>query len=384
MDLNHDSSLMAYLRSVEDPRGRRGQSFEWRFLLAVLAGAIASGATSVRSIADWAKAREAELVRRLQPRSGRAPSLSTVQRALRDVGREPLEAAIAAHGRHHAAQLRTKPGQLRGLALDGKVQRGVGAHGGSLCLVSLVSHTKGLVLGQAAVPDKTNEIPAATRLLAGFDLRGWVLTADALHCHRELAQQVRDQGGHYLLAVKANQEAVHAAVVELFATPATRRFKPVESRTRSCEVGHGRHEERWLASSSLLNDYLQDELGWPGAGQVIQRRCRRSLLASGKVEEETTYFITSLPLASARAKQLEKIVRGHWTIENLSHWTRDYNWREDSCGARTGSAGEALAALHNGVLNVLRAAGHTQIARALRFRAAYTSRALACVGALRT
>lgn len=377
MNLTHDSSLMAYLRSVPDPRGRRGQSFEWWFLLAVLTAAIAAGMQSVRGIADWVKAREEELVLLLGPRCGRVPSLSTLERVLWRVSRTSLEQALAAHARAHAER---PPDELQGVALDGKVQGGVSAHGGSLCLVSLVCHGSGLVLGQVAVPDKTNEITAATVLLAGVELGSRVLTVDALHCQRELAELVLAREGHYLMALKANQPTVYEAVVELFGTRPTRRFQPVQSRTKSAEKSHGRYEERWLESSGLLNDYL----AWPGLAQVIRRRCRRTFYKTGKVEEETTYFLTSLPLASARAKQLEALVRGHWTIENKLHHVRDVSFREDGCGARTGSAAQALAALHNGVLNVLRLAGHTNIAQTLRFNAAYTANALSCIGVLPT
>jgi predicted transposase YbfD/YdcC len=381
VDLTHDNSLMAYLRTVPDPRGRRGRSFEWWFLLAVLTAAIAAGQQSVRGIADWVKAREEELVLLLGPRCGRVPSLSTLERVLWRVGRTALEQALAAHAAAHvAAHDAPRAELLEGLALDGKVQRGVGAHGGSLCLVSLVCHGSGLVLGQTAVPDKTNEITAAPVLLTERNLRGRVLTVDALHCQRELAELVIARGGHYLMALKGNQPTLYEAVVELFGTRPTRRFQPVQSRTKSAEKSHGRYEERWLETSVLLNDYLD----WPGLAQVLRRRCRRTFYQTGKVEEETTYFITSLPLAQARAKQLTGLIRGHWTIENKLHHVRDVSFREDACGARTGSAAQALAALHNGVLNVLRLAGRTNIAQALRYNAAYTANALACIGALPT
>jgi predicted transposase YbfD/YdcC len=371
------NSLMAHLRSVPDPRGRRGQSFEWPFLLAVLTSAMAAGEVSVRAIADWVKAREAELVALLAPRCGRVPSLATLERVLWRIGRASLEQAIAAHAQAHSGP---PPGELQGVAADGKVQRGLLPHGESLCLVSVVCHDSGIVLGQVAVPDKTNEITAVPRLLEPLHLAGRVLTVDALHCQRELAQLALDRGGHYLMALKANQPTMHDFVVDLFDTPASRRFQPVEGRCVSRDTGHGRYEWRLLETSTWLNDCLD----WPGLAQVMRRRCRRTQLKSGQVSDETTYFITSLTSQQADAERLAKLIREHWTIENKVHHVRDVSFREDACGARTGSAGQALAALHNGVLNALRFAGHTKMARALRFTAAYTVNALDCIGALRT
>lgn len=163
MDTTHDSSLLAYLQQVPDPRGRRGRSFEWQYLLLVLAAAIAAGASTVRGMADWAKAREAELVARFHPPCGRVPSLSTLERVLWRIDRPALEQAIAAHA---AANCPPPADDLQGLALDGKVPRGVVAHGGSLCLVSLVCHERAVVLGQAAVPEKANEQTVVIGLLA--------------------------------------------------------------------------------------------------------------------------------------------------------------------------------------------------------------------------
>jgi predicted transposase YbfD/YdcC len=266
------------------------------------------------------------------------------------------------------------------LAADGKELCGVGAHGGSLCLVSLTCHGSGVVLGQVAVDTKSNEIPAMPRLLAGRDLTRCVLTVDALHCQKALAEQVLAQGGHYLMSVKGNQPTLHEAVERLFATPAGRRFQPAQDRFVSVEKGHGRLEQRVLESSTLLNNYLD----WPGVAQVLRRTCHRTLLKRGQVGQETTYFITSLPPEEANAEALAGLLRGHWTIENKVHHVRDATMREDACTVRTGTAAQALAALRNGVLNVLRGKAVRSVAQALRLNAAQTANALRCVGAIGT
>lgn len=373
MDIVDDSSLMAYLGQVPDPRGRRGRQFEWWYLLGVVAAAVGAGESGVRAIAAWAEDHEAELVAHFQPACGRAPSLATVERTLWRVDRGALEQAVAAHARQGVSPAED---ELVGVALDGKELRGVGPHGASVCLVSLTCHGSGLVLGQVAVPDKTNEITAAPWLVSELDLPRWVLTVDALHCQRLLAELVCARRGYYIMGVKANQPTLFDALVELFATPANRRFAPVEDCCESQELSHGRWEERRLETSTLLNAYLD----WPGVAQVLRRHCRRTLRPSGKVEQKTTYFITNLPPQRADAERLAALIRGHWTIENKVHHVRDVSYREDLVSARTGSAAQALAALRNGVLNALRLAGVVGMARALRRNGAYVANALACIG----
>jgi len=368
---------MAHLLRIPDPRSRRGCSFEWPFLLAVLAAAMAAGEAKVRAIADWIKAREEELVRLLAPRCGRVPSLTTLERVLWQVDRQALEQAVTAHA--HANQAAAKE-PWTGVAADGKVQRGLLPHGAGLCLVSAACHQSGVVLAQVAVPDKGSEIAAMAGLLGPVGLAQRVLTVDSLHCQRELAQRVIAQGGAYIMGLKGNQPTMHECVIELFNTPAGRRFQPVEDTATDSAAGHGRYEQRTLETSTLLNDYLD----WPGLAQVMRRHCRRTLLKNGQVEEETTHFITSLTPEQADAKVLAELIRGHWTIENKVHHVRDVSFREDACSARTGSAAQALAALHNGILNALRFAGRTNIAQALRFNAAYATSALRCIGALPT
>jgi predicted transposase YbfD/YdcC len=250
--------------------------------------------------------------------------------------------------------------------------RGANRHGAQVHLVSLVRHADGRVLGQVAVADKSNEITAAPRLLARRDLAGTVTTADALLTQRALAAQIRAQGGHYLMVVKANQPELYAAIDCLFTEPLVPEPADRAEIATTCDKGHGRLEVRTLERSAALNGYL----AWPEVGQVLRRTCQRVDLATGAIGEETTYGVTSLPPEAASAAQVEALWRGHWTIENKVHRVRDGTFGEDAGQVRRGRAPQALAALRNGLLSLLRALGWANIADAVRHYGAYTARAI--------
>jgi hypothetical protein len=132
-----------------------------------------------------------------------------------------------------------------------------------------------------------------------------------------------------------------------------------------------------LVTTTALNEYLT----WPGVAQVLRRTCRRIHERTGLVESETTYALTSLPAQLAGPAQLEQIWRGHWTIENCLHHVRDETFGEDRCQVHTGSAAQALAALRNAVISLLRFHGWSNLAAATRCYAAHPQRALRLLGA---
>jgi predicted transposase YbfD/YdcC len=377
MDAQEYTSLQAALSAVPDPRHARGQRYPWPLLLTLVSAAMLSGQRGMRGIGQWVSEHAADLIGLLEPAPRRLPSTSTLRRAVRAVDVEALEARIAAF----VVQLPAPPAAVAargagspawiGQAMDGKAVRGANRHGARVHLLSLVRHTPGFVLGQRPVAEKSNEIPAAPDLLRGHDLTGTVTTVDAQLTQRALAQQILDQGGHYLMVVKPNQPALHAAIAELFTTPPPAAPPDAVDAVTTRDKGHGRLETRRLQRSAALNGYLD----WPGVGQVLRRTCRRVIIRTGEVQEEVTYAISSLPVA-ATAAQIEVLWRGHWTIENRVHYVRDVTFGEDAGQAWTGHTPQALAALRNGLLSLLRALGWTNIADALRHYGAYAHRAI--------
>ena len=376
MDTGHYTTMMEALAGVPDPRARRGVRYSWTLLLGLVAAAMASGNKHGRAIAQWVREHAETLEGVLELEGSRLPSESTLRRALEKVDVEALEERLAGY----SAGLDTQDQGLRRQAMDGKQVRGCGAHGRLMHLLSVANHKSGAVLSQVQVEVKENEIVAAPGLLAGLELKGTVTTMDAMLTQRAIAQQILRQGGHYLMVVKDNQPSMREAIAELFEVGS---WMPSEVGTRywrysNTSKGHGRLETRTLESSTVLEGWID----WPGLGQVLRRCCERVVLATGKVGRETTYAVTSLKPQQAGPEILEGFWRGHWGIENRCHHVRDVTLGEDARQAYTGSTPQALAALRNSLIALMRRTGWTSIADALRHYAAHPNRALALVGAL--
>lgn len=366
------TTLVEAFQAVPDPRKRRGQRYPWWLLLTLIAAAMLSGQQHGRGIGQWVHEHTDELREALGWMGQRLPSEATLRRAAREVDLGALEPCLA------AIAIAAAPERMVGVAIDGKALRGVGAHGRAEHLVGLVRHD-GRILTQVAVAEKSNEITAAPRLLAGRDLTGMVITVDAELTQRVLARQIRQQGGDYLMAVKENQPGLLAAIETLFADPPwladerTREYR----QQRTIDKGHGRLETRWLEASPSLNAYLS----WPGVGQVLRRTCRRVQFATGESSEEVSYAVTSLSWETTTAATLERLWRGHWTIENRVHYVRDVTFGEDRHQAWRGHTPQALAAIRNALINLVREQGWTLIPDALRHYGANVRRALTVIGA---
>lgn len=211
----------------------------------------------------------------------------------------------------------------------------------------------------------------AKRLLGRMALAGVVVTGDAQYTQRSLCQSITAGGGDYVLAVKGNQPQLHQDLELLW------RKLPQGTKldhARSLDKHGDRLERRQLWCSSALQGYLD----WPGAKQValIERRVKRK----GVERQEWAYLLTSLPHTQADARRLLELGRGHWSIENRLHYVRDVTMGEDACRVRTGAAPQVLAAIRNLVIGLLRLAGYTNIAAAIRSLAWSPDKALALIG----
>jgi predicted transposase YbfD/YdcC len=369
------TTLHEVLKRLPDPRERRGRRYTWELLLTLIGAALVSGQQTAAAMAQWIAEHAGEW-QAWWPTgaAARVPSAATIRRTLRRLEPEGLEAGLAAF----MAQVVPPPSPqaaVRPLAVDGKAVRGAQAHGARIHLVSLVTHRTALVLGQVAVAEKSNEIPAARALLTGRDLQGCLITLDALHTQRATARLILAQGGQYLMVVKANQPDLYAALTEWFAEPAWAEEQEQEQEQEQTVTthgkGHGRLERRTLTRRVATHTLLD----WPGVAQVLQRRCWAQDRTTGREREEVSYGLTSVPGSLADAAQLEGYWRGHWSIENQVHYVRDVTCHEDAGQAHVGHAPQVLAALRNGLLTLLRCYGWTNMAAAMRHIAASLDRA---------
>jgi predicted transposase YbfD/YdcC len=325
-------------------------------------------------MAEWGRNYGARLTHALgftrQP-----PCAATLHAVLKGVDRQELEANLGTWAEGLLATTPASHDAAEGIAVDGKTLRGSqkqgapGAH-----LLSALGHRLGLTLAQHAVADKTNEIPVVMELLRQVVLEGRVVTMDALLTQRQIAQQIVEAGGDYVMVVKANQPQLREDIATVFALPPI----AAESRTvaQTVDGGHGRIEQRRLETSNVLVGYSD----WPGLAQVFHLERQVVSKKTGEVREEVVAGVTSLGPERADAARLLALVRGHWHIENQSHWVRDVTFDEDRSQVRCGNIPQVMAALRNTVIGLTRWAGETNIAAACRRFAAQPALALELIG----
>jgi predicted transposase YbfD/YdcC len=218
------------------------------------------------------------------------------------------------------------------VAIDGKTLRGsfdTAAGKNPLHLVSAWACDARLTLGQVAVDAKSNEITAIPLLVALLDIKGCIVTIDAMGCQKDIAVAIRDREADYVLAVKDNQPSLHKAVHEAFLAHAEADFAdPTLKRIKTIERGHGREETREYfiveAPAALVDGELWKDV--QSIGMVSRTR-----IVNGVETDEIAYFISSL---SPKVKRFAKAVRGHWGIENRLHWSLDVIFAEDKSRAR--------------------------------------------------
>jgi predicted transposase YbfD/YdcC len=372
LDLDECPGLLRRLADVPDPRDRRGRQHSLVGVLAIAAAAVVAGARSVTAIAEWAaevpQPMLAALGARRDPLTGRrhAAGEATIRRVLARIDADALDLAV---GAWLADRLRPPARRRRRVvAVDGKTLRGAtGEDGAAVKLLAALDHTDGVVLAQRDVDATSNEIAVFGPLLAGLDLAGVIVTADALHTQRAHATFLVSRHADYVFIVKANQPALHAQLARL-----PWRDVPVMDRTR--DQAHGRVELRTLKVAAVAG------LGFPHAAQAIQITRRVRELGSRTWRTVTVYAVTSLAIGTASPAQLAGYVRGHWRIENRLHWVRDVTFDEDRSQARTGNLPRTMATLRNLAISVLRLAGIGNIAAALRHNGRDPTRPLTILG----
>lgn len=237
-----------------------------------------------------------------------------------------------------------------------------------------VSH--GLVLGQVKTEAKSNEITAIPELLELLDLKGSVVTVDAMGCQKEIARQIVDQGADYVFSLKGNQGNLHKDVRLLFEDAKKDDFKDLSHDSFTTVDGeHGRIETRRYTTVADV-DWFEEKGKWAKLTSFGMIESEREV--GGHMTVETRYFVSSL---SSDAKRFAEAARGHWAVENSLHWCLDIAFREDDSRVRSGHAQENLAILRRLALNLIKQDSQRKIGvKASRKRAGwdldYTKRLL--------
>lgn len=393
LDLDSPAGLVARLEQVPDPRARRGIRHRLAVILAIATLATLRGATSLVAIGEVAAELPEEALRRLSCRispskkSYVAPEESTIRRTLKAIDANAVDLVVNSWiaDQVRAGRLTTEqaplielaamiereetqdededddaePALLHAIAVDGKTLRGARIDGAAAVhLLSAMTHAEGATVAQRDVDQKTNEITGFRPLLDGLDLDGVVVTADAMHAQREHARFLVERGAHYVFGLKGNQPHL-AAAAERLLLDATVVYE-------THERGHGRTEHRYFRVAAIP-EALAEELDFPSATRFIAVERERADLADRMNSMETSYYVTDLRPELARPAGLARYVRGHWGIENRSHYVRDRVFDEDRSQVRVGSAPQVLATLRNLAISILRLNGCKNIAVGLRW-----------------
>lgn len=373
VDLNaaRCADLLEQLDQLPDPRKRRGRRHGITAVLAVAVCAVLAGARSFAAISEWASdvplAVLVALRVRRDPLTGtpQPPGESTLRRVLTGIDTAALDMVIGAWLSRDQQPVAGR--RWRAVAVDGKTLRGSGKAGAQVHLLAALDHTRGAVLAQVQVDGKSNEISAFQPLLDQVDLTATVVTSDAMHTQRDHVEfLVTVKHAAYICVVKRNQPNLYRQLKTL-----PWRQVPVQDETH--DRGHGRYEIRRLQVIS------SDRLDFPHAVQAIRITRRVRDQKTKKWRTVTVYAITSLTAAQANPAELADYIRGHWGIEAMHH-VRDVTYAEDASQVRTGKAPHAMASLRNLAIGILRAAGHTNIAKALRHNARDPFRPLQLLG----
>ena len=330
----------ACFSGVEDPRTGNAQRHDLLEVLFMSLCASLCGAESCVDMADFAEAKE-DVLRGFLKLEGGAPNHDTFSRLFRLLDPEQFHDAFQ---RFMADFAGTRAGVV---AIDGKslrrsFDRAAGAS--PLHLVSAWASEERLVLGQMKVAQGGNEITAVPALLRLLSLEGTTVTMDAMHCQRAPAEAIMAEGGDYVMAVKANQPALHDDVKLLMDDPGA----PADDSAETVDADHGRIETR---RAEVLHDveWLTQTHRWPGLAAVGK------VTATREIDRHATttarYYIASRPLSAA---ELNRLVRGHWGIENQLHWVLDVVMNEDQARARKDNAPENLALLRRLALNIIK------------------------------
>ena len=354
VDIQHLSldEVVRHFEELEDPRSTVNLQHPLVSVIVIALMAVLAGASGPTAIAKWAALKEEFLLKALDLPNG-IPREDVFRRVLMVLKPGAFQACFANWLQSLRATAAAATGVERPvLAVDGKTARrshdrknGLGA----LHSVSVWASDFGLSLGQVACAEKSNEITAIPEILKLVDIKGAIVTIDAMGAQKVIAKQIIDGEADYVLALKGNQETLHQAVIDSINDQIANDFANVNARRHQArETGHGREETRSYIQMPVPKGLPKREL-WKGLKSIgmVVSQCIRD----GKETVEIRYYISSLTVS---VKRFAHAVRSHWGIENSCHWSLDVTYREDESRIRDKHIRENFAWLNRFTLSLLK------------------------------
>ena len=325
-------SIWAHFTLIPDPRVDRTKKHNLQDILVIAVCAVICGAEHWTHIETFGKIHEAWFRTFLDLPNG-IPSHDTFGRVFAALDPDAFEAAVRAFVEALAGS-----SQGKHLAIDGKTLRHSFDRASAKAAVHMVSawaYEDHVVFGQLAVDAQSNEITAIPELLKLLDLTGATVTIDAVGCQRDIAGQISERGGDYVLSLKANQPSLYDDVRLYLDEAIADGFTGEHDFYETVEKGHGRLEIRRVWTTSDVEG-LQARHDWPALGSLIAVERERHI--NGECERKRHYFVSSHP--GHCAQKLGTLIRQHWSVEAQLHWSLDVCFHEDASRVRSANAAE--------------------------------------------
>lgn len=346
------TSIISFFEELPDPRSEVNRLHLLGDVIVISICGVLANADGPSGIEKWAKLNVRWLEEHLSLPNG-VPSRDTIRRVLS--GLKPL-----AFQRCFAQWIDSlsflsdeqKAEQKRHIAIDGKALRR--SHDkknnlGALFIVSAWASDQGITMGQVATEEKSNEITAIPKLLNEIDFEDSIITIDAAGCQKNIAEQIVDGKGDYVLALKGNHPKLYESVQELFADHIDDDFARIPvSRYEELESGHGRIEHRSYFQVTVPRD-LQGRDDWAGLKTIGV--AVRIYEQNGERKSDARYYLCSM---RRNGKVFANAVRDHWGIENKLHWSLDMTYREDESRVRDRNCAENLSWLRRLTLSLIK------------------------------
>lgn len=347
MDSDEPTTLIEHFSILEDPRDPSKCRHQLIDMVVIAIAAVLCGANDLANIEAFGKAK-IEWFRRFLDLDNGIPSHDTFGRVFALLSPKAFQTCF----RSWIDSVRNIY-EEEVIAIDGKtLRRSHDRKGGlgPLHIVSAWATRNGLVLGQQATDAKSNEITAIPELLEVLLLKGCIVTIDAMGCQKKTAQQIRDQGGDYVLALKGNQGTLADEVEEAFIDADAKDYEGmVTDYHETSERGHGRVETRRYWTLGNL-DGVSEAKHWKDLDMIGMVQAEREY--DRKTSSEYRFYIGSI---GTDAKRFANAVRSHWAVENNLHWSLDVAFREDDSRIRERNLAENAAVLRHIALGLLKA-----------------------------
>jgi len=350
MDDKPDTAIDRFFGHLQDPRIDRTKAHDLIDIITIAICGVICSADGWVDVAEFGRCKEKWFRTFLRLRNG-IPSHDTFNRVFAMLNPTAFGECFAAFVQHLCEDL---AGEV--VPIDGKTMRRAMSKAGkkgAFHMVSAFASEAGLTLAQVAVDEKSNEITAIPKLLKILDIRGATITIDAMGCQKEIAKQIIDQEGDYVLAAKANQptllEQVKRVMDEIVDHPIPDAPHQKHERHETIEKGHGRIETRRVYVAPARGD--EDLLAaWAGVKQFVRVDRQREI--NGVTSFESSYYIASHDVITA--VRMGRTIRSHWSIENTLHWTLDMAFDEDHSRIRVGHGAQNMAVLRKLALNLIK------------------------------